>query len=230
MWFPSETRPIVPVIELKIDPSSETQPSKAWGQSLDWFKEKITGTPHLSWGKPWFPVSISRLNQSSEWRVKLILAGFFSLRPRILMKKGSIWSKTHGENGKTRRYPTFNVCFHTIFIFFNIGYPTFNGLSMCPIQIIIYGLVYGYMTSKKIEDVSRKHSYISWCFCSFLGAFISINIINMVCVYIYIHILSLKKVTKYWWSWTMRPQKLVAQNPISAGPSYGWFSSKCRLS
>ena len=66
--------------------------------------------------------------------------------------------------------------------FFNIGYPTFNGLSMCPIQTIIYG----YMTSKKIEEVSRKHSCISWCFCSFFGG-IYIYKYNKYGVYKYTH-------------------------------------------
>ena len=38
------------------------------GMSMDWFKGKITGTPHISWENLWFPVDFP-LSQSIEYVV-----------------------------------------------------------------------------------------------------------------------------------------------------------------
>ena len=44
--------------------------------SMDWFKGKITGKPHLYWENPWFPADFP-LNQSIESCFILILSVFF---------------------------------------------------------------------------------------------------------------------------------------------------------
>ena len=37
-----------------------------WDTSMDWFKGKFTGKPHMKWENRWFPVKIFPLNQSIE--------------------------------------------------------------------------------------------------------------------------------------------------------------------
>ena len=60
--------------------------------SMDWFKGKFTGTPHISWENPWFPVKFP-LNQSIETCLSL---GF------------TTWPKVCGDRVSTCCY---SICY-----------------------------------------------------------------------------------------------------------------------
>jgi len=36
------------------------------GITMDWFREKLQDTPHISWENPWFSIDFP-LSQSIEW-------------------------------------------------------------------------------------------------------------------------------------------------------------------
>ena len=49
-----------------------------WDTSLDWFKGKFTGKPHMKWENRWFPVDFP-LNQSIEYKTSYNIGILFLL-------------------------------------------------------------------------------------------------------------------------------------------------------